>query len=166
MDDDLDRLAARYGIAPSYASEQGELRVIASEVKRALLAAMGVVAKDDASIRAAIEHAPGMADVGATASSTCYMPDWLRDGRCWGITCQLYGLQSARSQGIGDFEDLARFCEIAASVGADFVGTNPLHALFGADPDRTSPYSPSSRRFPQSDLHFALGHRRRNGAAL
>ena len=75
------------------------------------------------------------------------MPDWLRDGRCWGIACQLYSLRSERNWGIGDFEDLARFAEIAAAAGADFVGVNPLHALFLAAPERCSPFSPSNRAF-------------------
>jgi 4-alpha-glucanotransferase len=35
----------------------------------------------------------------------------------------------------------------AASQGADFVGLNPIHALYPADPDTCSPYGPSSRRW-------------------
>src|SRR4029079_9795629 len=31
--------------------------------------------------------------------------------------------------------------------GADFLGVNPLHALFAADPECASPYSPSSRQY-------------------
>jgi hypothetical protein len=52
-----------------------------------------------------------------------------------------------RNWGIGDFEDLARLAEIVAAQGGDFLGVNPLHALYPADPERCSPYSPSSRRF-------------------
>ena len=81
------------------------------------------------------------------ADARCFVPDWLINGRVWGITCQLYSLRSARNQGIGDFEDLALLAEQAAAAGADFIGVNPLHALFLADPSRCSPYSPSSRRF-------------------
>jgi 4-alpha-glucanotransferase len=65
----------------------------------------------------------------------------------WGIAVQMYELRSERDWGIGDFEDLAAVCAIAASEGADFVGVSPLHALFTADPNRCSPYSPSSRTF-------------------
>ena len=89
----------------------------------------------------------------------CFVPDWLKDGRCWGIACQLYGLRSERNWGIGDFEDLARFAEIAAAAGADFVGVNPLHALFLAAPERCSPFSPSNRAVPEPALH-----RHRQGA--
>lgn len=67
--------------------------------------------------------------------------------RVWGISLQLYELRSSRNWGIGDFDDLARLCEIAGSWGADFVGLTPLHAPFLADPDRCSPYEPSNRRF-------------------
>lgn len=78
---------------------------------------------------------------------TCHMPAWLAETRVWGISLQLYELRSRRNWGIGDFSDLATFCDIAAEAGADFVGLNPLHALFLADPDRCSPFSPSSRQF-------------------
>jgi 4-alpha-glucanotransferase len=77
----------------------------------------------------------------------CYVPGWLRDSRCWGIACQIYSLRSQRNWGMGDFEDLARFAEIAAAAGADFIGVNPLHALFMADARKFSPFSPSSRHF-------------------
>lgn len=67
--------------------------------------------------------------------------------RVWGISLQLYELRSSRNWGIGDFDDLARLCEIAGSWGADFVRLTPLHAPFLADPNRCSPYEPSNRRF-------------------
>jgi 4-alpha-glucanotransferase len=75
------------------------------------------------------------------------MPDWLAHARVWGIAVQLYQLRSRRNWGIGDFEDLARCAELAGAAGADFLGVNPLHALFLAAPERCSPFSPSNRRF-------------------
>ncbi|HUG99187.1 MAG TPA: 4-alpha-glucanotransferase [Gammaproteobacteria bacterium] len=78
----------------------------------------------------------------------CYEPEVLRDGgRVWGTAIQLYTLRSARNWGIGDFTDLAGFAAAVAGLGADFVGLNPLHALFPADPASCAPYSPSSRFF-------------------
>lgn len=77
----------------------------------------------------------------------CFLPDWLRVRRAWGLAIQLYELRSARNWGIGDFADLTAMAGIAAAAGADFIGLNPLHALFVADPARCSPFSPSSRRF-------------------
>src|SRR5207302_177152 len=64
----------------------------------------------------------------------------------FGPAVQLYALRSRRNWGIGDFTDLATLIELAAGQGADLVGVNPLHALFAADPEAASPYSPSNRR--------------------
>lgn len=71
----------------------------------------------------------------------------LGGARTWGYGVQLYALRSARNWGIGDFGDLAAFAGIAAGHGASFVGLNPLHALFPADPNHYGPYSPSNRAF-------------------
>lgn len=79
---------------------------------------------------------------------TGYRPPELEDGRrAWGIAVQLYALRSERNWGIGDFTDLAQVIEYASGLGASLVGLNPLHAPFLHDPDRASPYSPSSRLF-------------------
>ncbi|MDP1867052.1 4-alpha-glucanotransferase [Bradyrhizobium sp.] len=67
--------------------------------------------------------------------------------RCWLLAVQLYGIRSARNWGIGDFTDLEGLIELAASLGADGVGLNPLHALFDDRPGDCSPYSPNSRLF-------------------
>jgi 4-alpha-glucanotransferase len=67
--------------------------------------------------------------------------------RGWLIAVQLYGVRSARNWGIGDFTDLAALLELAANLGADGVGLNPLHALFDDRPADCSPYSPNSRLF-------------------
>lgn len=68
-------------------------------------------------------------------------------GRQWGIAVQLYTLRTPRNWGIGDFTDLIGFVELAAGVGADYVGLNPLHAPHRSNPDAASPYAPTSRRF-------------------
>ncbi|MCU0803922.1 MAG: 4-alpha-glucanotransferase [Burkholderiales bacterium] len=84
----------------------------------------------------------------AIAPSRCHQPDALLAGeRAWGLSVQLYSVRSQRNWGLGDFTDLAHVVEIAAGLGADAVGLNPLHALFPDQPDRSSPYSPSSRLF-------------------
>lgn len=75
-----------------------------------------------------------------------YLPEALKQGRVWGISLQLYELRSKRNWGIGDFEDLIDMIRLACSLGADFIGLNPLHAPFLADPDRCSPYEPSTRQ--------------------
>lgn len=81
------------------------------------------------------------------ALSRCYVPAMPPSDGFWGISTQLYELRSTRNWGIGDFEDLKRLSIIAADAGADFIGLNPLHALFLAEPTHCSPYSPSNRRF-------------------
>ncbi len=77
----------------------------------------------------------------------CYQPAAFAAKKHWGIALQLYGLRSANNWGIGDFTDLANTVRYLASVGADFVGLNPIHALYPAMPENASPYSPSSRRW-------------------
>jgi len=67
--------------------------------------------------------------------------------RCWLLAVQLYSIRSARNWGIGDFTDLEGLLELAADLGAEGVGLNPLHALFDDKPDDCSPYSPNSRLF-------------------
>ncbi len=69
----------------------------------------------------------------------------LPEGRPWGIAAQLYSLRRAGDGGIGDFAALAQFVRAAARHGADAVAISPAHAQFSADPDRFSPYAPSSR---------------------
>ena len=148
MSEALDRLALAYGIELSYRGERGEERVVGDATKRGLLHALGVRADSAEDIETSLAAAPRLEISGeATIAERCFIPSWLANGRAWGMTCQLYGLRSDRNWGIGDFADLAQLAELAASVGADFVGVNPLHALFVADPSRYSPYSPSSRRF-------------------
>ncbi|EME70886.1 4-alpha-glucanotransferase [Paramagnetospirillum caucaseum] len=70
-----------------------------------------------------------------------------RETGAWGVATQIYSLRSERDWGVGNYGNLAELAEGAARLGAACVGVNPLHALFPADPERFSPYSPSSRRF-------------------
>jgi len=78
----------------------------------------------------------------------CYIPTEISQGKkIWGLSVQLYCIRSTRNWGIGDFTDLSRLVKDAAAKGADFVGLNPIHALYPANPDACSPYGPSSRRW-------------------
>ncbi|OOH89025.1 4-alpha-glucanotransferase [Pasteurellaceae bacterium 15-036681] len=65
--------------------------------------------------------------------------------KLWGAILQLYTLRSESNWGIGDFGDLQQFLVKLAEKGGDFVGLNPIHSLFPANPEGASPYSPSSR---------------------
>jgi 4-alpha-glucanotransferase len=67
--------------------------------------------------------------------------------RSWLLAVQLYGIRSQRNWGMGDFTDLEGLIRLAAELGADGVGLNPLHVLFDDRPGDCSPYSPNSRLF-------------------
>ena len=82
------------------------------------------------------------------APSSCYKPKALLQGqKVWGISVQLYCLRSDNNWGVGDFSDLSFLVEKLAKQGAQFVGLNPIHALYPANPNACSPYGPSSRRW-------------------
>lgn len=65
----------------------------------------------------------------------------------FGLAAQIYSLRTETDGGIGNFAGVAALGRAAAARGADALGISPVHALYGAAPDRFSPYSPSSRLF-------------------
>ncbi len=82
------------------------------------------------------------------APAECYEPPRIvAGGRLWGVAVQLYTVRSRDNWGIGDFRDLGRLVRWLAPLGAGFIGLNPLHALSPAEPQKSSPYSASSRHF-------------------
>ncbi|GEM75306.1 4-alpha-glucanotransferase [Vibrio sagamiensis] len=79
---------------------------------------------------------------------TCFKQAALeQDKKLWGPSIQLYTLRSVHNWGIGDFGDLKQLVSDIGSRGGDFIGLNPIHSLFPANPESASPYSPSSRRW-------------------
>ncbi|HQF30602.1 MAG TPA: 4-alpha-glucanotransferase [Hyphomicrobiales bacterium] len=145
----LDLLADKYGIERSYYDSAGRHHPVPDETVCAVLAAMGVAAETPAEIAEALA-APlqaGDPDLAEDAGACFSVAEATAGGPLpWGFTAPLYGLVSDRDQAVGDFENLARMAEIAAAKGADFLGINPVHALFPARPEWVSPYSPSSRQ--------------------
>ena len=127
----LRRLARAHGITTTY--DHGD---VPEGTLRAILQSLGV---DPDGEPEAAARAPE-----AAAPARCHLPDWL-DRPAWGVFCQLYELRSDRQWGIGDFADLAAMARTCGRAGADFLGINPVHALFTADPHACSPFSPSSR---------------------
>jgi 4-alpha-glucanotransferase len=140
----LDMVAEACGISTTYVAADGTQTHVPEATKRKFLELLQANPEGKASIPRRFEKA---LYASPEVVETCFVPAFLRRDRVWGLTCQLYGLRSERNWGIGDFEDLARMAEIVGAAGGDFLGVNPLHALYPADPKRCSPYSPSSRRF-------------------
>lgn len=82
------------------------------------------------------------------APERCYEPQPLQEAKkLWGACVQLYTLRSEKNWGIGDFGDLKAMLPEVAKRGGAFIGLNPIHALYPANPESASPYSPSSRRW-------------------
>ncbi|MGF1860517.1 4-alpha-glucanotransferase [Photobacterium profundum] len=80
--------------------------------------------------------------------TSCYKQQALLDDKkLWGTSVQLYSVRTNHNWGIGDFGDLKQLVADIAARGGDFVGLNPIHSLFPANPEGASPYSPSSRRW-------------------
>jgi len=135
----IDEAASAFGIVGSFRDISGRVHRADTAVKRKILKAMGVD-PFKVSLPKNLNIAVEMPDV--------YGADVLEQtGGVWGVTAALYGLKSERNWGVGDFEDLARLAEIMAEKGADFIGINPVHALFPGAGHLYAPYSPSSREF-------------------
>ena len=67
--------------------------------------------------------------------------------RVWGLAAQIYGLRSPDDCGIGDMAGVVALGRAAAALNAAALALSPTHALFAADPNHFSPYSPSNRIF-------------------
>ncbi len=98
--------------------------------------------------RIALDRQPEIVCRLTVAPRRCYLPGALQSGgKATGIAAQLYSLRRAGDQGIGDFTTLSELVRLAGDAGFAAAGLNPLHTLFLADRERTSPYYPSDRRF-------------------
>ncbi len=128
-------LAARaraLGIADEYYDIAGVRRQVPAEGLAKLISAVG-------------DTTPPPSPTAARRPQ-CWLPPGLSapPGR-WALSAQLYSLRSLQSWGIGDFEDLRHLVDLAARAGADGVLLSPVHALSLNQPQRASPYAPSSR---------------------
>ncbi|MCE8034099.1 4-alpha-glucanotransferase [Billgrantia tianxiuensis] len=72
--------------------------------------------------------------------------------RLWGLAAQLYALRRPGDGGLGDTLALEQLACHAAESGAAALAVSPVHAMFSADVNHYSPYSPSSR------LHYHALH--------
>ncbi len=88
----------------------------------------------------------GQDTVLAVAPRRCFaLADAAPGSRPWLLAVQLYALRRPGDAGLGDFGALQDLIGPAAAHGAAGIAISPVHAQFSADPDRFSPYSPSSR---------------------
>ena len=84
----------------------------------------------------------------AVAPTRCVtVSDIAPSERIWGLAAQIYGLHSPDDCGVGDMAGAVALAKAAAQLKADALALSPTHALFAADPNHFSPYSPSSRLF-------------------
>ncbi len=95
--------------------------------------------------RDGVEHAAEQTVI--VTPSRCVTTGELLGARpVFGILANLYTLRSAHNWGMGHLRDLEALARWAGTVGAGFVGINPLHALDPAS-SAVSPYSPVSRLY-------------------
>ncbi|WP_435169897.1 4-alpha-glucanotransferase [Falsirhodobacter sp. 1013] len=142
--DSLETRARSFGIQPEYEGMGGTVHTAPRQTLEALVKAFGDTP--------ALDHPH---ELRAPGGVRCHLP---ADGRrVWGVALQLYQIRSARNWGIGDFADLEVLAGLLGAAGADFIGLNPLHALFLSDPSRRSPFSPSNRRF-LNPIYIAVDH--------
>lgn len=78
---------------------------------------------------------------------SCYIPQYIQEEnrKLWGLTLNLYSINSKRNWGCGDFSDLDELLKWLSILGGDFIALNPLHATLNRMPYDISPYSPISR---------------------
>jgi len=98
-------------------------------------------------------------DLGGTAVTLAVAPkrcvtigELAPNERLWALAVQVYALRRAGDCGIGDAAGVIALARHAAALKADALALSPVHALFAADPNQFSPYSPSSRLF-NNPLH-------------
>ncbi len=79
----------------------------------------------------------------------------LGERRGFGVISHFYALHRQGGFGVGDLGDLGSVIRAAAGGGADFVGTQPLHAVDNHAPV-VSPYFPLSRLY-RNPIYLELG---------
>ncbi|MEK6424486.1 MAG: 4-alpha-glucanotransferase [Burkholderia gladioli] len=138
------RSGDRYALTLESGEQRGGTLIADANGRGALLPAIEVpgyhtVETDFASLTLAVAPARGWRiDDAAQAAGR---------PRPFGLAAQLYGLRRDGDLGIGDTTALAALAAAAGRHGADALAISPTHAGFPAQPERDSPYSPSSRRW-------------------
>ncbi|MEM7000348.1 MAG: 4-alpha-glucanotransferase [Pseudomonadota bacterium] len=129
--------AAFWGVADEYTDWQGNQIPVNPQIQQAILEVL----------QAPPTPGPQPA-MGPANGLPAFVPSAIQQGRrLCGLAIQLYTLRSSYNWGIGDFGDLRRLVLQAKRLGLDCIGVSPVHALFPAEPEHASPYSPSHRGF-------------------
>jgi 4-alpha-glucanotransferase len=95
--------------------------------------------------RVTLAVAPRRCYTADDAWRTLHPDDTKKTPPLWGVAAQLYGLRRTGDGGIGDYSALAQVATESGKRGAHALAVSPTHAMFSAEPNRFSPYSPSSR---------------------
>ena len=158
LSDALDRLASLAGIEPGYHDLVGQWHHTSTEAKLALLAAMRIDGGAAEREIARLEALPGDAEGG----QRCLTPGELGIGRGWGVTCQVYGLRSARNCGGRGPRGCGGAGRAAGCRGRGFSGAQPLARPVPRGPGAPQPLLPVEPTLVQRALHRG---RRRRGAS-
>ena len=100
-------------------------------------------------LRAQVDWAQGTATAEQrliVVPDACWQPEDAGRWRGFGLIANLYTVRGEHDWGIGNSSDLRELLQWAATLGAEFVGVNPLHALWNRGTE-ISPYSPVSRLY-------------------
>lgn len=144
-DGDVARVAQAAGIQGEWWEVNGTHHSVSIEIKRALLAAMGLEVKTRGDMLEHLWSLRKYTDIAEAKPS--FESPLITSSRFFGLSAHLYALRHASDWGIGDFETLAQTAEATAKMGGRLLGINPLHHMFTDDRERVSPYQPSDRRF-------------------
>ena len=164
------RAANRYSLPPLVTAEQGrQIDLPLSARNYSLTLEDGRVFTGSASNAGKGCHIPAILEAGyhsltldgantivAVAPPRCFtVTEAVKAAKSWGIAVQLYALRRKGDAGVGDFTALADLAPDLVRCGAQAIGISPVHAQFSADPDRFSPYAPSTRT-ALNVLHIAI----------
>lgn len=83
------------------------------------------------------------------APDYCYFPESIEKNKqkLLGLGVQLYALRSKSDMGVGDFTALKKLIKQVSKMGCDFVGLNPLGAMYKDSVSDVSPYRTLSREY-------------------
>lgn len=147
----LRRLAKLRGVQLSYTGHGGKPVHASNDTLVGVLTALGHPVPNAAAIHDQLRLAEAEAaePVAPVAPAAGEVPSQVRRParRGVGISAPLYAIRGRDDWGVGSYRDLAGFADLAATWGADLIGTLPLFATSTEPPIDPSPYLPVSRLF-------------------